>query len=155
MGYSLGDDYVERVNCLEAVKKALILLRGEIKHNNSSICEALENIGVSNCHVMSFIRRVIKEYKYKQSSLWEAWKRGITDSFAKSSQLKKEEIKIIEDFGRNLGITDRETQMKNIDECIAEIDTLIGALKNEKKEKCKLYKVLGVLSGMFISIMLM
>ena len=30
--------------------------------------------------------------------------------------------------------------MKNIDECIAEIDTLIGALKNEKKEKCKLLK---------------
>lgn len=155
LGYSLCDDYIERINCLESVKKALLILRGEIKHNNSSICEALENIEVSNKTVMSFIKRVIKEYKYKKISLWEAWEMGITGYLEKESGLNKEEIKIINDFGKNLGITDRETQLKNIDECVNEMKELISGLKKEKKEKCKLYKTLGVLSGLFISIILM
>lgn len=154
MGYSLCDDYIERIQCLEAVKKALIILRGEIKHNNSSICEALENITVSNRLIMSFIKKVVKEYKNMNGSLWEAWKKGVTENL-EQSPLKNEEINIIRDFGRNLGITDRETQMKNIDECMKEMDGCITGLKGEKKEKCKLYKMLGVLSGLFISIMLL
>lgn len=154
-GYSLCDDYLERIYCLESIKRALFILRGEIKHNNSSIYEALENIEVSNNNVMNFISGVIKEYKYKKSSLWEAWEKGITDCFEKSPGLKKEEIKIIQEFGRNLGITDRETQLKNIDECVKEMEESITDLKNDKKEKCKLYKTLGVLSGLFISIVLL
>lgn len=155
LGYSLCNDYIERIYCLEAIKKALIILRGEIKHNNSSICEALENIEVGNKNVMNFIRKVIQEYKYKKISLWEAWEKSITDYLKKESGLNKEEITIIKDFGRNLGITDRETQLKNIDECVNEMEVSISGLKKEKKEKCKLYKTLGVLSGLFISIMLL
>lgn len=154
MGYSLCDDYIERIHCLEAVKKALIILRGEIKHNNSSICEALENITVNNRLVMSFIKKVVRDYKNMNGSLWEAWEKSVVENL-EPSQLKNEEINIIRDFGRNLGITDRETQMKNIDECMKEMDGCITDLKGEKKEKCKLYKVLGVLSGLFISIILM
>ena len=71
------------------------------------------------------------------------------------SPLRKEEIRIIKDFGIHLGTTDRETQLKNIDECVNEMEVCILNLKREKKEKCKLYKMLGVLSGVFISIILL
>lgn len=155
LGYSLCDDYMERIRCLEAVKKTLIILKGEIKHNNSTICEALSNIKVNNNQVMSFLEKVIKEYKYKKLSLWEVWSEGVISSFHKTMKLSKEEVDIIKDFGRNLGVTDRETQIKNIDECVDEIERCIIELKNEKKEKCKLYKAFGVLSGLFISIMLL
>ena len=152
MGFSLCEDYIERIHCLECLKKALLILRGEIKHNNSSICEALENIDVGSKNVMKFFRGVVREYKYKKISLWEAWDNSVTDYLKKESCLSKEEIKIIKDFGRNLGITDRETQLKNIDECVKEIEVSVAGLKKEKKEKCKLYKTLGILSGLFISI---
>lgn len=155
LGYSLCDDYIERIHCLEAVRKALAILRGEINHNNSSICEALENIVVRNNYVMNFIKKVVKECSHKKRSLWEAWDTSISDYFEKNSGLRKEEIKIIKDFGRNLGITDRETQLKNIDACVEEIEECLRSLKSEKKEKCKLYKTLGVLSGLFISIILL
>ena len=154
-GYSFCDDYMERIHCLESTKKALLILRGEIKHNNSNICEAMGNISVRNTYVMNFLKKVIQEYTYKNSSLWESWEKGITEYFEKESGLKEEEIKIIKDFGMNLGITDRETQLKNIDECTRELDECILSLKGEKKEKCKLYKMLGVLSGVFVSIMLL
>lgn len=155
LGFSLCNDYMERILCLEAIKKALIILKGEIKHNNSSICEALDNIKVNNNQVMSFLQKVVMKYRNKKFSLWEAWNESVLESFNKTIKLSKEEIDIIRDFGRNLGITDRETQMKNIDECISEMNRCLMELKNEKKEKCKLYKVLGVLSGLFISIMLL
>ena len=154
-GYSLCDDYLERMNCLEAIKKVLIRLRGEIKHNNSSVCEALENIEVDNQKIMNFIKNVIRNYRGEGQSLWEAWEKSTKSCFEKASKLNWEEIKIIKDFGRNLGITDRETQLKNIDECVRELDGCILTLKKEKKEKCKLYKTLGVLSGLFIAIVLL
>ena len=153
LGYSLCDDYIQRIHCVEAMKKALIILRGEIKHNNSSICEALENITVRNNYIIHFLKTVVKEYTTKEGSLWEAWETGIIDCFEKKSPLKKEETRIIKDFGIHLGTT--ETQLKNIDECVNEIEVCILNLKREKKEKCKLYKMLGVLSGVFISIILL
>ena len=155
LGYSLCDDYIQRIHCVEAMKKALIILRGEIKHNNSSICEALENITVRNNYIIHFLKTVVKEYTVKGISLWEAWENSIIDCFEKKSPLRKEEIRIIKDFGIHLGTTDRETQLKNIDECVNEMEVCILNLKREKKEKCKLYKILGVLSGVFISIILL
>ena len=72
LGYSLCDDYLRRIYCIEAMKKALIILKGEIRHNNSSICEALENIMVRNNDVMNFFKAVTREYVDTKSSLWEA-----------------------------------------------------------------------------------
>lgn len=155
LGYSLCDDYMRRMHCIDALKRALIVLRGEIKHNNSSICEALKNILVKNSEVTNFLKTVTEEYTLGEGSLWNAWEDSVSRCFERNSLLKEEEIKIIKDFGIHLGTTDRETQLKNIDECTKELELCMLNLKREKREKCKLYKMLGVLSGVFISIILL
>ena len=60
----------------------------------------------------------------------------------------------LKDFGRGLGITDRQTQINNIEKYQSQIQLTIKELKEEKNEKCKLYRMLGITCGAFLGIVL-
>ena len=76
------------------------------------------------------------------------------NNLKKEIKIDKQETDVILTFGTNLGITDRETQLSNIDECINDIQEVILKLKEEKNNKCKLYKCLGTFSGILIAVLL-
>ena len=67
--------------------------------------------------------------------------------------LKQTDIVAIAEFGKELGISDRETQINNILYFQNQIRIKINELKKEKKEKCRLYTSLGLTSGIFIGIL--
>ena len=88
-------------------------------------------------------------------SLKEAWNIAIKQILENKSKLMQSDIDIIKELGESLGITDRETQIKNIENSIAQIDSIINELKKYKNEKCKIYKTSGIVAGAFITIILL
>lgn len=50
-------------------------------------------------------------------------------------------------------MTDKETQIKNIDHAMECIDDNIGELKKGKTEKCRLYRTTGIAAGAFLAIL--
>lgn len=86
-------------------------------------------------------------------TLKEAWQFNIEKSFVSDSKLSKEDIAIIEDLGNTIGMTDKETQIKNIDHAMECIDDNIGELKKGKTEKCRLYRTTGIAAGAFLAIL--
>ena len=68
--------------------------------------------------------------------------------------LKASDIEILADIGRNLGKSDMDGQLSMLSLQRAELETLILEVEAEVGKKSKLYRSLGVLSGAFISVML-
>jgi len=90
----------------------------------------------------------------EEKTLFESWKMAVNKYLKKEIKFDKQETDVILTFGTNLGVTDRETQLSNIDECINDIQEVILQLKEEKNNKCKLYKCLGTFSGILIAVLL-
>lgn len=150
MGYLFSKDYIERINRLEQIQKMLILLKGEISYSNNSVQEALENISeMIEGKVEEFVTKVQESFKKSEIPLSVAWSLGVDNIFDKKSSLKSEDKNSLKDFGRGLGITDRQTQINNIEKYQSQIQLTIKELKAEKNEKCKLYRMLGITCGAF------
>lgn len=116
MGYLFSKDYIERINRLEQIQKMLILLKGEISYSNNSVQEALENISeMIEGKVGEFVAKVQESFKKSEMPLSVAWSLGVDNIFDKKSSLKSEDKNSLKDFGRGLGITDRQTQINNIE----------------------------------------
>lgn len=154
MGFALANEYIAKINNLDAFKKSLRILKGKIKYDNLSVFEAMELIKINNNVIENFYHKVSKVYFMEEKTLFESWKMAVNKYLKKEIKFDKQETDVILTFGTNLGVTDRETQLSNIDECINDIQEVILQLKEEKNNKCKLYKCLGTFSGILIAVLL-
>ncbi len=68
--------------------------------------------------------------------------------------IKNKERNIYFDIGKMLGTTDKEGQISSLMLFDEEIEKMLSDAEREDSEKSKLIKMLGVLSGAFVSIML-
>lgn len=68
--------------------------------------------------------------------------------------LKKDDLLILADIGRNLGTSDIEGQISTLKLQRNELEILISSAEADCERKSKLYRSLGVLVGAFISVML-
>ena len=135
MGYLFSKDYIERINRLEQIQKMLILLKGEISYSNNSVQEALENISeMIEGKVGEFVTKVQESFKKSEIPLSVAWSLGVDNIFDKKSSLKSEDKNSLKDFGRGLGITDRQTQINNIEKYQSQIQLTIKELKEMKSK---------------------
>lgn len=73
---------------------------------------------------------------------------------APPSNLKANDLEILADIGRNLGTSDMDGQLSMLSLQRAELENLISAAEIDCERKSKLYRSLGVLTGAFISVML-
>lgn len=67
---------------------------------------------------------------------------------------KNGDIELLSDIGRKLGTSDLDGQISTLKLQQAELESLIHSAETDYLKKAKLYRSLGVLTGAFISIML-
>ena len=80
-----------------------------------------------------------------------AWENAIKNT---ETNLNKEDLNIILDMGKMLGKTDIEGQVSNLEIASTFIDSQIQKAEVERQKNSKLYKTLGVVSGLAIIIIL-
>lgn len=154
-GITMSNEYIKRLRELKVINKMLLLLKGEIKYNNSGINEALKKVGnMSEKISQNFLANVCELFDNGKISLRESWNGAIDNYLSKESSLKEEDFLIIRDIGINLGITDRETQLNNLDSNMLAIEQLINGLEVQREQKCKLYRTMGFMAGAFVAIII-
>jgi stage III sporulation protein AB len=153
-GCSLCNEYKRKLLFFKEFNQMLYMLEGNIKHKNCFILEALKEIKIKNGLLSLFINKVTEILENENCSVKEAWEYGVIITLKDNKGFKTEETDMIMSFGQNLGITDRETQIKYIEMYIENTNRYIEQLDSVKKEKIKLYKTLSALSGLFIIIVL-
>lgn len=66
----------------------------------------------------------------------------------------KEDKQSLISLGEHLGFMDRDMQERNLLLYLEQLDLSIEQMRAHKQERCRLYTSLGVMSGMFLAILL-
>ncbi len=150
IGIIYSKKYQNRVNELKDFKTALNMLKTKIRFTNDPLKECFADISKSvtskTANIFSNTCTYMEKYDVTTS-----WNKAINDT---ETNLTKEDKKIINMFGRLLGKTDLDGQLNEIELSLNFIETQIETAEVENSKSTKLYKSLGIITGIGIIIVL-
>lgn len=155
IGFKASDNLVLQNDRLKKLKKMIMILRGEIKYNNSYIAQALWNVSsrVSSPY-KEFLKHVSKQLNdCPGRTLSEIWKEGIDETLSNVG-LDKTHLVKFKELGDTLGYLDKEMQLSSFDLFLEQLDMDIGENNRKMKDNCKLYKCLGVMGGILVVLLI-
>ena len=150
IGILSASKYKNRVVDLKEMQSALNMLETKIKFTYSPLPDIFEEISE---HVNPNISHVFRMASIKMDSMnaTDAWEQAIDISY---TNLNKEDISTVKGLGKLLGKTDVEGQISEIELVKKFLEIQIDKAENECNKNEKLYKTLGIVSGMGIVIIL-
>ena len=152
IGKMLAQRYYYRVQELEELKNALNLFKTKIKFTYETIPEIFEEISNNiTKNISNIFQSTVKGLK--DFSISQAWEQAI-ESEKKNTNLNEEDIRVIKLLSKQLGITDIEGQISQIEITEYFLDTQIKQAQQEKEKNQKLYQKLGTTMGLVIVILL-
>lgn len=155
LGISAAARLTERRKLLEKLRKMVSHLKGEILYANAPLPEAFDRTGEKNPgEAGNLFQKVATELRKETGeNFGEIWKRE-TKAFCKTSVLNKKEEEQLAGFGEHLGYLDREMQEKTILFYLEELEHSIKELKEQEPVKGKLFLSMGLISGLFLSVVM-
>jgi len=144
-----------RVQDLLEFKKALHILSSEIEYMRTTLSEACANIakrtGLGVSPIFANFSRLLEEADAGTAyQLWlEAMEAGREGTF-----LANEDRTVLNDFGKTLGYLDKEMQKNAIDYTVAYIDEKAAALQTASDKNKRMYRSLGVIGGLLVTVVL-
>ncbi|RKD34576.1 stage III sporulation protein AB [Thermohalobacter berrensis] len=155
-GFYLGSRYSKRLNNLIFLQNCIQLLESEVIYSATPLPEALDNVYRKGNKKVSFIFKEIKDH-LKSNKVYDIYDSFvyIKDILKNNLHLIDEDIEIILSLGRVLGSSNRDDQQKHFKLVLKQIQTQQKEAEEKKKKNEKLYKNLGVLTGLAIVIILL
>lgn len=143
--------YKQRVEELLEWKKGITLLKSEIEFSLTPLSEAFETIGKrlegEIKKVFVALSLLLKENPhYAMDKIDDKIIKGL---FSEACLNEKDTQKLMS-FIKNLGLKDKESQMNHLSLHIKNIEQDVETAKRDEEKNNKLFKTLGVLSGIFI-----
>ena len=148
----------ERTQEMEDLYFCLLRLKSEIRHAVKTLPEALKCAADSGKgKTAGSYRRALKEVAKRMETGGESYGvllRESAEEVFQGSVVKKEEQDAFVETFLLLGGADREKQIQALEYYAETIRLLITEEKQQKKERAYLYRSLGVLGGIFLSVIL-
>ena len=147
----LKEQYVQ----MEYVRQLFCRVQSEIRYARNPLGEIFSHVGRAarepyGAWLLELGEMMGRREGGNFSKLWEdSIERRLGDS-----ALSKQELKRLEELGGRLGLADIEMQVKTLELYLMQLTEAMGEVHEEMKEKVRLCHCLGVMSGMFIVILL-
>lgn len=145
IGIYFGGAGGRRSKDLLEVKKSLILLKSQIDYAIYTLPQAFANISERVSPPLDDLYRQLAEAP-------DSWSYEI---LRLKSNLHKDDLENISLLGASLGQSDGDVQINSIDMVLATIDDTLSQLTNKNRTDVKMYRSLGVVSGLLITIALL
>lgn len=156
MGFYFTCILKSRLEELKELKKIVVLLRGNIRYANTPLPEALQSLSFRHhgCFQL-FLQWVSEQMEQMEGvTIADIWRQGV-DMKLKGCSLNKKDREALIGFGANLGYLDKDMQLGTIDLYIATLEAEIEEASKTVREKTYLYNSLGLMAGIFITIILL
>lgn len=156
IGYMLGSKYTFRVRELKLLKTAMQMLETEIIYSHTPLPDAFASAGKKSLSPIKEIFNLMAENLMKRefSSVGDA----LDDALKKNTirlSLSKEDIEIIKTFGYSIGDSDTDGQAKSFKLILKQLDIQEMNAQELKNKNEKMFKNLGFLAGLAITILLL
>lgn len=156
IGFFFSNEMKCRVEHLKELKKLIGLLRGDIRYANTPLPEAINAIARRHDgDFTNFFQKIsTKLNELSGLTFCSIWKEAVEKDLINTSLVKKDKIHLVQ-FGENLGYLDKDMQMNTLDLYISQMEDEINDLTKSLKEKTYLYNSLGIMAGLFITIIML
>lgn len=155
-GIWLAGCYRQRLLELEQLRQMVFLLKGQILYANAPLHEAFEMVGKRTGGGLSelFLHVAERTEKQEGDTFRQIWNEEIERIPEGASAFGKGDRQLLSALGEYLGFLDRETQERNLLLYLEQLDLRIGEMRDRRQERCRLYTSLGVMSGLFLAVLL-
>jgi len=144
-----------RVQDLSEFKKALLILSSEIEYMRSALTEACANIakrtGLGVSGIFAEYSRLLANGEGETA--YQLWLAAMESGKSKTF-FADEDRAVLEDFGKTLGYLDKQMQKNAIEYAVSYIDEKSAALQTQSAKNKKMYRSLGVIGGLLITVVL-
>lgn len=155
LGYILSTDCRKRPQQLRELQALLQMFENRISYLSDTITEAFDRIyKSSNSGVGIFFTSASEQLKSDRSKdASSAWEAAVRENIKKTA-LNSEDEEILISFGKILGRSDLEGQIKNILLTINQINMQEDKAEQSRSKNEGMYKSLGILGGIAVVIVL-
>lgn len=154
-GVWLARRYGQQLAELEQLRQMIFLLKGQILYANAPLHEAFETVGRRTEGRLAelFVQVAERIGEQNGETFCSIWKSEV-EMLGTEPALSKEDRQSLAALGEHLGFLDREMQERNLLLYLEQLDLRIQQMREHKQERCRLYTSLGVMSGLFLTILL-
>lgn len=155
-GFSLGNCYITRIANLKELHKSMILLDGELMYNKTPLRIAMKKMAARTESIYSEFFLYIAEIMEKDYALdiTGAWETAVNKVISEKYCLKEKDKSKFLEFGKSIGNRDDNTRKASFENYFLELNLDIEEALKEKDNKVMIYRTMGVMAGMFISIII-
>lgn len=157
-GRGLAGEYTCRLDTLKALKRAFNILKGELRYGIETLPAAFMHVGercsLGDEDVRDFFwavgGRLAEETGKRLGEVWEEESKNL----AAETHLNGAECDRLIKVSECLGYLDLAQQVNNIELYLGELEEDIQILSGKYSDTCKMYTSLGVMAGLFLTIIL-
>lgn len=155
IGFAVEAWHNDRVKELEELVYAFELLKGEIDYRLTPLTEACQTVNRLTKNRVGYLFEGFGEHIRKRhlTDTKEMWEQTLRDH-KHLLHLTEEDYIVLAEFGNIVGYLDKEMQKRNIDLLLIKLEKIRDEAKEKYRRTSKMYKGLGVLVGVCISIVL-
>ena len=150
MGFQKGRELQMHLKELEELKKIFTLIQSELQYTRAPFTEIFLKISKKTERMhQKWLSHLAKELeKCEGGTLQDVWQVSICECL-QESKLTKEELEDLKQVGKNLGY------METLDLYQEQLELSIQKTREELKNKKKLYQSMGIMTGIFLVIVLL
>ena len=153
-GFELARNLMERPKQLRQLKVALQSLEAEIMYGHTPLADASKHIAKQLDKPLTwFFTTFANKLEKGDVSVKQAWNDSLEEVW-KSTAFKSAEIEILKQFGETLGQHDLATQQKHIVLAMTHLEREELDARDKQARYEKMFKSLGILSGLLLVILL-
>lgn len=150
IGNIISKKYILRVKELKDFKNALNIIESKIKFTYETLPEIfIQTSKLLSKNISEIFAQATNNMKDLNAE--EAWDKALEES---NTNLYKEDLENIKNFGKMLGKTDKEGQVSQLELTKTFIEMQIEKAKVEEEKNSKMYKTLGTIVGLAFVIIL-
>lgn len=155
LGFVLSRDYSRRLKQIREIQILLHMLENEISYFSNVLEDAFDNIcRVNKGETAQFFKGTVKNLQNDSSlNACSAWVLSV-ESNIKRTALNSEDKDVLNTFGKMLGNSDIEGQIKNIRLTLDKLKVQEQNAEEHRKKNEGMCKRLGLLGGIAIVILL-
>ncbi|WP_169713544.1 stage III sporulation protein SpoIIIAB [Paludifilum halophilum] len=155
IGFRTAKSFADRPRQIRRLRTSLSLLETEIIYGSRRLDQVCEHIARREKKPIGILYQRCTEYLKGLDgvSTYECWKKAVDEVWPETA-MKAPEREVLIDFGKTLGISNREDQLANLARVKSNLQVEENQAREEQTRYEKMCKSLGILAGALIVILI-
>lgn len=153
-GFMKAQSYIARPKQLQQLKTALQLLQTEISYGVTPLPQAFAKLESKLEPPIADFFSQARNGLQSGLTAKQAWQKAIEET-GEDTALEEKDQQVLEELGYNLGQSSSEDQLRYLELAQNNLDDLHKKASEKKENKVKLWRYLGVLSGLLVVVLIL